>query len=71
MEIVLIIVFAVVGLWSVKRVWNWLNMKQFELTEKHKWLKILISVLCGYVLCGFVIIGAVIKLVLKIVDGGR
>lgn len=67
-DILILLVIVVVGIFSTKRVWNWLSNKQFNVIEKHKWLKLLISVLCGFVLCGFVIVFGVIKLALRLTD---
>ena len=71
-EIIFVIILygaiALVCAWSIKRIWNWLSKKEFDVTEKHKWLKILISVLCGTVFSVFVLFGGIIKIIHKVGD---
>lgn len=68
MDILVVLVIAVVGAFSVKRVWEWLGKKSFEPIEKHKWLKILLAIILGYLLCGFIIVIEAVNLALKLTD---
>lgn len=45
--IVAVVIILLLGFWAGKKVWKWLNKKKFNVLEEHKWLKILVTVVCG------------------------